>query len=57
MVSRIIATVVVFPFLPVEDGSTGARFGAMNIWIRLQVLREDEEDSNGRRMGSGLARG
>ena len=57
MVSRIIATVVVFPFLPVEDGSVGAHFGAMNIPSGLQVLRKDEEDSSGRWTGSSLARG
>ena len=44
LVPRILDTIVLFPFLSVEDGSAGARFGAMKIWIRLQVLREDEED-------------
>ena len=44
MVPRILDTVVLFPFLPVEDASAGARFGAMNIPSGLQVLREDEED-------------
>ena len=44
LVPRILDTTVLFPFLPVEDASTGARFGAMNIPSGLQVLREDEEE-------------
>ena len=44
LVSCIFATSIVLHLLSVEDGSAGARFGAMKIWIRLQVLREDEED-------------
>ena len=57
LVPRILDTVVLFPFIPVEDASAGARFGAMNIPSGLQVLREDEEDWSGRRTGSDLARG
>ena len=60
LVLRILDTAGLFPFLPVEDASTGARFGAMNIPMgfrycvrmkktevedgRVQVLREDEKN-------------
>ena len=67
LVPRILDTAGLFPFLPVEDASTGARFGAMNILMgfrdcvrmkktevedgRVQVLREDEEEWSRREMG------
>ena len=54
LVPHILDTVILFPFLPIEDGSAGARFRAMNIPSGLQVLRENEEDSSGRQTGSGL---
>ena len=60
LVPRILDTAGLFPFLPVEDASTGARFGAMNIPMafrycvrmkktevedgRVQVLCEDEKN-------------
>ena len=46
LVLHIFATSILFPLLSVKDGSVGARFGAMNIWIGLQVLREDEEEGS-----------
>ena len=54
LVPRIFSTSVLFPLLLVDDGSTDARFGAMNIWIGLQVLHEDEEKGSRRQTGSGL---
>ena len=53
LVPNIFATSVLFRLLLVEVGSTGSRFGAMDIWFRLHVFREDEEE-NRRRKGSRL---
>ena len=54
LVPHISATSVLFSLLLMDDGSTDARFGAMNIWIGLQALREDEEEGSRRQSGSGL---
>ena len=43
LVANIFVTSVLFPLLPVEVGSIGARFGAMDIWFGLEVYREDEK--------------
>ena len=69
LVPRSLDTAGLFPFLPGEDASTGARFGAMNIPMafrycvrmkknevedgRVQVLREDEEEWSRRQRGWG----
>ena len=69
LVPRILDTGGLFPFLPVEDASTGPRFGAMNIPMgfkycvrmkktevedgRVQVSREDEEEWSRRERGWG----
>lgn len=54
LVPAFFATSVLFSLLPVEDGSAGARFGAMDIWFGLEVLREDKEEGSRRQKGSGL---
>ena len=70
LVPRILDTGGLFHFLPVEDASTSAHFGAMNIPIgfrycvrmkktevkdgRVQVLREDKEEWSRRQRGWGL---
>ena len=54
LVSGIFATSVLFFLLLVEVGSVGARFGTMDIWFRLEVFREDEEEESRRRKGLGL---
>ena len=52
LVSCIFATSILLHLLLVEDGSACAHFGAMNIWIGLQVLCEDEEEEgSGRQTG------
>ena len=44
LVAGIFATFVLFPLLLVEVGSIGVFFGAMDIWFRLEVFCEDEEE-------------
>ena len=49
LVPGFFATFILFPFLSMEVGSTGARFGVMDIWFGVKVFLEDEAEAEGSR--------